>query len=276
MVNYIKYHLVETATLVLVVSFLLVVILFLRKKKNRYKVKFYFSYLLYKIGIKKRISNTHISRIHVRECYESLVDVVKHPKIFLNDDTLEHPVLLRKTVAMKLYKVADSLPDGVYLKIYSAFRSRIPVYNAWKQEEERLTRENPQMSRGELLKLVNSRVASPNANMGGHNTGAAVDVTLCDQNGNDLDLGTKIYDKNTNVVLTKEQQENRNMLIKHMRSHKFIGDSIRWWHYSYGDKSWSAYKGRRNGAIYGSIDKEFENMGYVSVIKTEIKSVNIK
>ena len=87
---------------------------------------------------------------------------------------------------MKIYKVADSLPENVYLKIYSTFRSRISVYNVWKQEEERMTKENPQMNRGELLKLVNSKVASPNANMGGHDTGAAVDLSLCDKNGNDL------------------------------------------------------------------------------------------
>ena len=117
------------------------------------------------------------------------MELVKHPKIFYNNDTLEHPILLRKAVAMKLYKVADRLPEGVYLKVYSAFRSRISVYNVWKQEEERMTKENPQMNRGELLKHVNSKVASPNANMGGHDTGAAVDLALCDSNQNDFDFG---------------------------------------------------------------------------------------
>ena len=276
MIEYIKHHLVDTAVWVFAVSFLLVLILFLRKKRNRYRVRFYFSFLLYKLGINKRISRTHISRIHVRECYEPLVELVKHPKIFYNNDTLEHPVLLRKAVAMKLYKVADRLPDGVYLKVYSAFRSRISVYNVWKQEEERLTRENPQMNRGELLKLVNSRVASPSANMHGHDTGAAVDVALCDSNQNDFDFGTKINDKNKNHNLNSEQKNNLKMLRKMMKSQKFVGNTDRWWHFSYGDKTWSAYKGKRNAAIYGAVEKDFENMGYVSVIKTELKSVNIK
>ena len=276
MIEYIKHHLVDTAVWVFAVSFLLVLILFLRKKRNRYRVRFYFSFLLYKLGIKKRISRTHISRIHVRECYEPLVELVKHPKIFYNNDTLEHPVLLRKAVAMKLYKVADRLPEGVYLKVYSAFRSRISVYNVWKQEEERMTKENPQMNRGELLKHVNSKVASPNANMGGHDTGAAIDLALCDSNQNDFDFGTKINDKNKNHHLTSEQKNNLKMLRKVMKSQNFVANPDRWWHFSYGDKTWSAYKGKRNTAIYGAIEKEFENMGYVSVIKTELKSVNIK
>ena len=276
MIEYIKHHLVDTAVWVFAVSFLLVLILFLRKKRNRYRVRFYFSFLLYKLGIKKRISRTHISRIHARECYEPLMELVKHPKIFYNNDTLEHPVLLRKAVAMKLYKVADRLPEGVYLKVYSAFRSRISVYNVWKQEEERMTTENPQMNRGELLKLVNSKVASPKANMGGHDTGAAIDLALCDSNQNDFDFGTKINDKNKNHHLTSEQKNNLKMLRKVMKSQNFVANPDRWWHFSYGDKTWSAYKGKRNAAIYGAVEKEFENMGYVSVIKTELKSVNIK
>lgn len=276
MIEYIKHHLVDTAVLVVAVSFLLALALFLRKKRNRYRVRFYFSFLMYKLGIKKRISRTHISGIHVRECYEPLVELVKHPKIFYNNDTLEHPVLLRKAVAMKLYKVADRLPEGVYLKVYSAFRSRISVYNVWKQEEERMTKENPQMNRGELLKLVNSKVASPNANMGGHDTGAAIDLALCDSNQNDFDFGTKINDKNKNHHLTSEQKNNLKMLRKVMKSQNFVANPDRWWHFSYGDKTWSAYKGKRNTAIYGAVEKEFENMGYVSVIKTELKSVNIK
>lgn len=276
MIEYIKYNLVEVSVFVLLVSFLLMVLLYLRNKRNRYKVKFCFNYLSYKWGLRERMSKTYILNIHVRECYEPLVDLVKHPKIFLNDDTLEHPVLLRKSVAMKLYKVADSLPDDVYLKVYSAFCSRIAIYNIWKQEEEKLTRENPQMNRAELLNLVNSRVSSPKVNMGGHDTGAVVDIALCDINRNDFDFGTKINETHKSVSLTKEQKENRKMLKKFMKSQKFVNDPTRWWHFSYGDKSWSAYNGKRNGAIYGAVEKEFENIGYVSVIKTEIKSVNIK
>ena len=276
MINYIKYNLVEVSVFVLIAVIMLVLFLYLKNKRNRYKVRFNFNYLLYKLGIKKKISSSYIANIHVRECYEPLVDLVKHPKIFLNDETLEHPVLLRKSVAMKLYKVADSLPEGVYLKVYSAFRSRIAVYNIWKQEEERMTKENPHMNRGELLNLVNSKVSSPNANMGGHDTGAAVSVALCDANCNDFDFGTKIREKHQKVSLTKEQKENRKMLKKFMKSQKFVNDPKRWWRFSYGDKSWAAYNGRRDIAIYGAVEKEFENMGYVSVVKTEIKSVNIK
>ncbi len=276
MIEYLKYNLSEVLMYVLLLAVIIVLAYYLKDKTNRYNIRFYFNYLLYKLHITKRMSRIYISRVQTKECNEPLVDIVKHPKILHNDATLEHPILLRKTVARKLYKVADSLPDGVCLKIYSAFRSRIMIYNVWKQEEERLTKENPNMNRAELLELVNVKVPSPKANMGGHDTGASVDVSLCDADGNDFDFGTKIKEKHKKVHLNEEQKKNRKMLKCYMTAQKFVNIPGQWWHFSYGDKIWSAYKGKRNGAFYGAVEKEFENIGYVSVIKTEIKSVNIK
>lgn len=276
MVEYIRYNITEIATYVAILVFVIKSIFYIKDKKSRQKLGFYINYLSYKLGITKNISTRYISKIHVKDCNEPLVELVKHPKIFYNDSSVEHPVLLRKEVTRKLYKVADSLPDDVYLKIYSAFRSRIAVYNAWHEEEERLTRENPNMNRAELLELVNSKVSSPKMNMGGHDTGAAIDLALCDANQQDFDFGTKVKEKHKNTHLTNEQKNNRKMLKGFMKAHNFVNLPGQWWHFSYGDKIWAAYKGKRNGAFYGAAEKEFENIGYVSVVKTEIKSVNIK
>ena len=276
MIEYIKYHMLEVLLWLLLLSVIIIAIVYLRDKRNRYKLGFYLSYLSYKLGFSKRISRRYTSGVTVKEGNEPLVDIVRHPKIFHNDDTLEHPLLLRKTVAMKLYKVADSLPDDVYLKVYSAFRSRITLYDVWKKEEERLREEHPDMNRAELINLVNMKVPSPNASMGGHDTGAAIDISLCDADKSDLDFGTKIKEKHKKVRLTKEQEDNRKMLNNLMTAQNFVNMPGQWWHYSYGDKTWSAYKGKRSGAFYGAAEKEFENIGYVRVVKTEIKSVNIK
>lgn len=274
--EYIKYNIVEIAVVVILLSIVLALIFYFRDKNNKRKASFYFSHLFYKLGITKRMSRSYVSLVHVKECYEPLVDLVKHPKIFVSDDTVEHPVLVRKSVAMKLYKIADDLPDDVYLKFYGAFRSRIAIYDTWKKELEVLSGENPHMNRAELIELTNRKVPSPNIDMGGHDTGAAVDVALCDVNRNDLDFGTKYYEKRRRVSLTKEQKENRKMLKSLMKSQDFVNMPGQWWHFSYGDKMWSAYKGKRLGAFYGHVEKEFENMGYVKVVKTEIKSANIK
>ena len=271
-----KHNLIILACLLLALSLIVAIFIQLRRKKNRYKVEYYINYLLYKLGIRKTIARFYIARQHALDCNESLVELVKHPKILYNEATLEFPVLLRKTVAKKIYKVADSLPEGVFLKIYEATRSRILIYNEWKNEEERLIKEFPQMGRAELLAKVNTKICNPKIAMNGHDTGGAVDVALCDAEGNDFDFGTKYHEKNTNVPLTEEQKKNRMMLCDCMKTQKFINNPNRWWHFSYGDKAWAAYSGKYQGAFYGAVEKEFDNIGFVRVVKTEIKTDNIK
>lgn len=276
MIEYIKYNYINLLINLLVLCFILLVLYWLKSKRNRYILRFYINFILYKVGLKKRMSGVFLHGVHVSESYEPLVDVAKHPKIIINNETVEYPILLRESVAMKIYKVADSLPENVYLKIYSAYRSRLELYSIWKEELDRVTKENPDMGRAEILQLVNSKVTSPNKSMGGHDTGAAVDVALCDKDGNDFDFGTKYHDNHRNRDLTKEQKENRKTLLKLMRTQNFIKNPGQWWHFSYGDKNWSAYKGKRSGAFYDSAEKEFENMGFVRVVKTVIKSVSVK
>lgn len=276
MVEYITYHYWELFMYALIVASVVAIIYFLNVKRNRYKVAFYFSYIFYKLGLIRRISSKYMSIVHVKECNEPLVELIKHPKIILNNDTIEEPVLLRKGVAIRIYNVADSLPDNQYLKLYSAFRSRVKLYEVWKKEVEKVTADNPGLGKAELLTLVNSNVVNPNQNMAGHDTGAAVDVAICDKDGNDIDFGSKYHERYNSKNLTQEQKENRKMLRKIMKSQKFVNNPNQWWHFSYGDRSWATYKGKRMGAIYASAEKEFERIGFVRVVKTETKTPNIK
>lgn len=279
--SYIKYHLEEIVILAALIAVLYLLFYILKSKRRRRKVGFYLSFIFYKLGFIKRMSKKNIGMVHVHESYEPLVDLVPHPKIIINNETVEHPVLLRKNVALRLYKIADKLPENIYLKIYSTYRSRIALYNKWVEEVEKMEKENPNMGRAELLSLVKFKATSPNTNMGGHDTGAAIDLALCDKNGKELDFGTSYYEKNLGsksvVELTDEQKKNQKYIKKLMKTENFVQQPSQWWHYSYGDRYWAVYKGKRNrGAIYGSVEKEFENVGYVAVVKTQLSSVNIK
>lgn len=275
--DFIKYNLEKIVLFAILAIVVLLIYYVVKSKKRRRKVGFHISFIMYKLGIIKRMSKTYIGMSHVKECYEPLVDLVAHPKILYNETTIERPVLLRRTVADKIYKIADKLPDDTYIKIYSAYRSRIRIEEIWKQEVEKIEKENPDMLRGEVLSLAKFKVSPPNTNMGGHDTGAAIDLALCDRNGNDLDYGTRYHENaqaKSTVVLTSEQKQNRKYLSKLMKSQGFIQQPSQWWHYSYGDRYWAVYRGRRHGAIYGAAEKEFENTGYQRVIKTHISSIN--
>ena len=268
MVEFIKHN-YETLIIIAAVILFVMLCFYLGSKRMRSKVIFYVSYALYKIGLKKRLSSYCLSRVHVKENYEHLVSLENHPKIIMNDDTVESPVLLRKKVVAKIFKIADELPDNLYIKIYSAYRSRIALSEKWNEELLRTQKENERIGRAELLSLVNSKVSSPRIKMGGHDTGGAIDLSLCDKNGNDIDFGTKYHEKRGDSNLTKEQRDNRNLLMKLMKSQGFVNYPGQWWHFSYGDKVWAAYKGKRLGALYGPAEKEFEKTGFVRIVKTD-------
>lgn len=58
--------------------------------------------------------------------------------------------------------------------------------------------------------------------------------------------------------LTKEQKDNRKVLCKAMQRAGFVNYPLEWWHFSYGDKMWAAYSGKRY-AIY-SIVQMLDNL----------------
>lgn len=70
-----------------------------------------------------------------------------------------------------------------------------------------------------------------------HNRGLAVDLTLIDQNGKELDMGTP-YDffgkeaHTDNLNLPKKVLENRALLTTVMKSVGFQGIRTEWWHFS--------------------------------------------
>lgn len=69
-----------------------------------------------------------------------------------------------------------------------------------------------------------------------HNRGGAVDVTLIDKNGNELDMGTPFdyFGKEANHTYTKHNatiQNNRNILKNTLKKHGFRSIYSEWWHY---------------------------------------------
>lgn len=86
-------------------------------------------------------------------------------------------------------------------------------------------------------------VSNP-ANGSLHNYGAAVDLTICDESGNPLDMGAGFDDIReiaypkleskflANGQLTKQQIENRKLLRKVMKSQGFTNIQTEWWHFN--------------------------------------------
>lgn len=136
-------------------------------------------------------------------------------------------VYTRKIVGEQLSKVQKYVQEnyGYSLKVFDAFRPLSVQKTMWEIYPD-------------------SRYVANPANGSRHNRGAAVDLTLIDKNGNELDMGTP-YDDFTEKAhydyegLTDNQKENRKILKEAMEKFGFEPLSTEWWHFDY--KDWKNY-----------------------------------
>ena len=90
-----------------------------------------------------------------------------------------------------------------------------------------------------------------------HSTGGAIDCTLVQASGEETDMGTSV-DALSDAANTwhphipSDAQRNRILLFTAMTDAGFVNLATEWWHYSYGDQYWAAYKGAPC-ALYGSV-----------------------
>ncbi len=262
-IMWLKGHIIYFILILAFIIFLVWFLKYISSKRRRAHLNFHIHHLIYKLGFRKTISRHWIGRTHVHECYDPLVDFLPHKHIIFNDETLEQPNLIRKKVLFKLYRIADRLPNGMNLLILQTYRSKSKMNEAWEKTINEITADNPGIGRYEAIKLAKFKTEDPKNSIGGHVTGGAVDVALCDDNGVMLDFGTKFHEHNDktetkNKYITKAQAKNRKTLVRIMRREGFINFPAEWWHFSYGDRAWAAYKGRRHGGIYGSAESEMD------------------
>jgi|GEM_PF-105954 len=134
--------------------------------------------------------------------------------------------LLRKDAALALLKAHDRLKqDGYRIKLYDCYRPLDVQKKMWK------------------IMPDDRYVGNPYGNGSVHNKGAAVDLTLTDSLGHELEMGTPFdhfgreahhaYNNLPIEVLTR-----RRILKEAMEGAGFEPITSEWWHYSYRRKNY--------------------------------------
>ncbi len=171
--------------------------------------------------------------------------------------------LVRESVYKMLLAAQSALPQGVRLCVLDAWRPlalQQELYDLYAGDIiERLGLQNAKAK--EKREAVAPYVSEPEKNPlhpPVHTTGGAVDVTLVNENGEPLDMGTPFDDfsdmAQTDYFETADNptvQENRRLLYGVMTGAGFTNLPSEWWHYDYGDRFWAYYN--RCPAIYGGI-----------------------
>lgn len=163
---------------------------------------------------------------------------------------------LRKGVAERLRSASQSLPSGVHLMIWDAYRSVAAQEEMHARYVGELRVKHPFWSGAQIMELADKFIANPRK-ICLHATGGVVDVTLCDDSGKVLDMGSPIdafnQESETNSeFISDAAKENRALLKRCLKSREFVNYPPEWWHWSYGDFYWAA-----------AMEREFAEYGYV-------------
>lgn len=135
--------------------------------------------------------------------------------------------VLRKETAQKLAAAnQEFIKDGYRIKVWDAYRPPSVQKIFWG------------------LVPDDRYVANPYKGGSRHNRGGAVDVTLIDDKGNELDMPTGFDDFSKranpqNPFMTAEQKMNVNYLKRVMVKHGFDPYEPEWWHFD--DSDWKDY-----------------------------------
>lgn len=166
---------------------------------------------------------------------------------------------LRAGAAQRLAAVAASLPVGMRLLVKEAYRPLAIQHRYFDRYLAKLRGLHPEMDAAGLRLLAARFIAPPDCAT--HVTGGAVDVTLADVQGRELDMGTA-YDASPeaseNRCFTGAQDISpaalglRQCLVAAMRAQGFVNYPYEWWHWSFGDKYWAHGSGLA-AAIHGPV-----------------------
>jgi D-alanyl-D-alanine dipeptidase len=193
----------------------------------------------------------------------SAVPLVEGPEPLVALDASFGPAraLVRVGLARRLRCATDLLPHGRRLRVVEGHRSVASQRAIIASYAAVVRADRPAVTEAELHHLT-SRFVAP-VEVAPHVAGAAVDLTLVDEDGVELDLGTPID-------ATPEQSDgacyfaadgigaparaHRDVMADVLRACGLVNYPTEWWHWSYGDRYWALVTGAP-AALYGPVTR---------------------
>ena len=200
-----------------------------------------------------------VASVPVDECGEPLVPADERFVLSsLKDGHDPFRSRIREGVGKRLIAAQDHLPAGLRICWVEGHRDPDLQEVYFNRYRARLTGLDPTLG-DEDSYLLASRYVSP-PTIAPHVSGAAIDLTLCDLEGNELDMGTSVNatPEDTDgacyfgAAVSAEARANRTLLAKALEEVDLVNYPTEWWHWSYGDRYWAMTTGA-SAAIYGQL-----------------------
>jgi len=189
------------------------------------------------------------------------VRAVDEPLVALGPEFGPGTALVRRELATRLRSARAALPAGVRLRVVEGYRPAHQQQAIIERYSAEVRAVRPGIGEPELH-ILTSRYVAPLA-VAPHVAGAAVDVTLVDPSGQELDLGTAIDATPEQSGgrcyfaadgISREARANRDLLARVLCREGLVNYPTEWWHYSFGDRYWALATGAA-AALYGPVDE---------------------
>ncbi len=189
----------------------------------------------------------------------NLTEINGQDNIFFNPiKTQERRV---RTYIYNLLKEARKyLPPNYNFIVYEAYRPLSVQVEKWQKVQEKMHKEHPEMdvNSEEFISLCNVYIANPYRQGSGHQSGAAIDISLVDNNGKEYDMGCPVSEfgpltETDSEFISETAKKNRKILKEALAHVGIINYPSEWWHYSFGDRLWARLTGSKL-AIFGKLD----------------------
>ena len=222
-----------------------------------------------------------IPKVNEPETYElSAFQKSRFIEIFSDDKfeiCMQYPILQMKNAETHCYvreemfehllKATELLPYGYKFKILDAWRPFALQKELYEVYTDKIVKmfhlENcSQQERDRVIKKFVSLPVEDRRIPPVHTTGGAIDLTIMDEDGRELNMGTD-FDEFTDCTCVDffegttdtEIRDNRRLLYHIMTKAGFTNLPSEWWHYDYGDRFWAYYT--RQPAMYsGKFEKK--------------------
>jgi D-alanyl-D-alanine dipeptidase len=197
------------------------------------------------------LSDPRVAAVPVAECRE--------PLVVLGPDFGPARAPVRACLAARLARARAALPRGIGLRVAEGHRDVGAQRAIVARYSAELRAARPDAGPAELHELT-SRFVAPVA-VAPHVAGAAVDLTLVDADGAELDLGTPIDATpeqsggrcfTAAPGLTPEVRLRRALLGDVLGDAGLVNYPTEWWHWSFGDRYWALHTGSA-AALYGPV-----------------------